>query len=224
MSAPCRPIDPDFKEYALTHGVADTKRHFHLGTGTMQRWVNACGIAEIIAARGGKPMPPRPMPEDFPIYAPIETNDKLRDRYSCGEPLVLRWRRECGIKSPSNAKVTGDAPDNFAAMVAGLYRFEAAERFGVSRFKINRWAKETGAKFKKPKPHRAPQPSSIPSPDASIAGRAAQHLRRLMPVFQARIVDHKRDGYVVGGRHMATEEMIAFAARKGFNSSAWSQL
>jgi hypothetical protein len=224
MGAPPRPIDPGFKEYALTHGVAETKQHFSLGTGTMRRWVIECGIADEITARQGKPAQLRPMPEDFPIYAGKETNDKLRDRFTCGEALILRWRRECGIKSPSNAKETGDAPANFVALAANLYRYEAAQRFGVSGYKLARWVRETGAKFKQRKPYGAVQQSLIPPADDSMAGRAAQHLRRLMPVYQASILDKKRTGHVVGGRHMETQDMITMAQKRGFNPRGWEAL
>ena len=41
--------------------------------------------------------PARPMPDDFPTYARIEGNLKLRKRFGARGDVIERWRRELGI-------------------------------------------------------------------------------------------------------------------------------
>ena len=52
----------------------------------------------------------RDMPSDFPLYAAVEGNLKLRKRYGTNGVAIERWRRELGVRytapaMPVKAKV-----------------------------------------------------------------------------------------------------------------------
>jgi len=219
MGVPKKPLDPAFKVYALGHSKADAIEHFNISDRMYRRWCRECDIVKQIAARGRPTF--RKVPEDFHVHAASESNAELCVRYACGERLIARWRRE--VKIRSKPIPTEPAPANFAALASTMYKSQAEKYFNCGDYKLERWARETGARFKQPFRFK-PMPQPKPVIDDGVAGRAAQHLRRLMPVYKARVIDPKRDGYIVGKKHMQADEMIAFAQKKGWAPDEWSRL
>jgi hypothetical protein len=45
-----------------------------------------------------------------------------------------------------------------------------------------------------------------------------------MPVVKASVIKPKTDGYLVGGRLMATDQMVAMAQARGFDPHAWERI
>lgn len=43
------------------------------------------------------PRPSQPMPDEFPLFAAVEGNLKLRKRFGAGGVTIERWRRQCGL-------------------------------------------------------------------------------------------------------------------------------
>ena len=163
----------------------------------------------------------RPVPKDFAIHAKVEISIQLEARYRCGSKLITRWRQITGVKAPNQHRIPKLVPLGFKALASTMHRYDAIKHFGIGITTLDRWVAETGARFKTF--HRfSPTiaPALTPAADSSLAGQAAQHLRRIMPVYKASVLDPKRTGYIVGGRAMATEEMIAMAARKGWDAAS----
>jgi len=121
-------------------------------------------------------------------------------------------------------------PEDFAQF-AHLPNTPIQEHYGVSRRIVARWRKETGLYATR----RAPPKRVYPAPlthriaaDISIAGRAAEHLRRrgYIPVCKLITIDRKADAnlWLVGARKLASGEMIDLAEARGFDPNEWARL
>jgi hypothetical protein len=224
---PRRPAPAEFAAMACANSVNVVRKHYGLSYRLFRRWCDEMGIRAEVSARAR--VPARPVPADFGQYAPLETNLALSHRYDAAKSTIARWRVETGVPHPpalsANRGTGRPVPDSFPSVAPGMTRAALATHYSASGHVIARWITESGVQPKVWKHHvRTLPPMMTPGADTSVAGQAAQHLRRLMPVFRAAVIDKNCDGYVVGGRQMATDEMIAMAARKGFDPDAWAKI
>lgn len=224
--APQRPVPEGFREYLLANSSNATQRHFKAMYLTFKRWCEQEDLLDFVRARQGNPidrsgMEPLPMPDDFEHWCSRESTDALCRRCEVGPKPVRRWIADLGFKPVRNPVERRPPPPNFVAIVATMYRFQAAKHLGVGDNTLQRWAKETGAVFKPRRKFSPTQPKLFtPLADSSVAGQAARHLqsRGWSPVYR------KDGGYIVGRLTMSTDDMISMAERKGFVRDEWKCL
>lgn len=219
-----RPVPADFRDRANELTVIDLAAHYGIGRKTIMAWGATIGGIPRKPARRNKPNRVRtPMPEDFAQHA-NEQNPVLMERYGCSHTLIARWRKECGI-SNFGTKPTMQVPEDFAKVAPGRSLDDLVKHYGRSKHVIVRWRAETGVEIGrrtyKPVQWRGPKSAPTSGPDISLLGRAADHLRRIGWVVTRRnaagVFDHKGDHYLVGTKPLMTaDEMVAFAADKGF--------
>lgn len=236
MGREIRTLPDGFSAYALAHKVKDTRAHFRISNETFRRWAAEAGVMDTISRRN-KTLPlVRHVPPEFTTFAPIETNAALAARFNASEPLISRWRRETATPAPARVVALKGPPPGFAAIVATMFRYQAAKHFGVGDTVLARWASETNARFR---PWRRFNPTinaaPISGPDVSVLGQAAHHLRRffpnvykaeiLPPLQRAKLPDHGKGMFIVGARGaLPAAEVIALAKAKGFNPDAWREI
>lgn len=217
---------PDgFRTYVMSHGVKETRAHFHMGADRFRVCCEALGIADrITKRRGNLSRLPRPMPADFARNAVVETNEELEKRYHAGPNLVTRWRRQSGVirETPRRG---GGVPDDWPRLAPTRYASELAVIFRTSPSTIARWSAKTGIS---PKKGRVPMtPMAVPQIDPGVTAQAAHHLRRFFPnVYRADILPLRerralpRQGVgliVVAGRGaLSAAEIVKLAVSHGF--------
>lgn len=169
------------------------------GDGAIVRWVReaaARGVVRKNAPSGAAVA--RPVPDDFieRLQEPMMT---LRADYKASAATVRRWIKECGAartRLPGGA-VAAPIPADFAEVQKGKTHAQLIEHYAASRSVVKRWFAEAGIKrepFRQPVPHRPLLPiSSSPRGqikptrvfvDTSLAGQAADYLRRYGPVVR----------------------------------------
>lgn len=219
MTAPLREIPGGFREFALAHKVKETLDHYKMGARTFRSWCTALGILDNIQARDPSRPSRKVVPDDFHIHGKAETNTQLQDRYGASKDMISRWRKQSAVAPKVRRQSMLHPPEDFRSIAPTLYRYEAAKHFGVCDSTLTKWSAATGVKFRPWKARRRDLPATVaPQADASVEGRAAQHLRKYMPVYRANTVRPGDDGYVVGNRKLSSNEMMAFATAKGFSS------
>lgn len=236
---------------------ADLADHIHLPNRVLGEKYGVSAImvaswrrrAELPATglKGGV-RPPTPRPEGFDDKARTMTVRELAKHFRMGTTTVRRLLGEAVV--PIVRVRSTDTPDWFAAEAATMTIPQVMDRARVGRTTVARWETATGvrcfrvAALKKrqtvdfvrqapPKArtvagHKATrQPVGGPQRDMSIAGQAADFLRRDTAVHRA-----KADGsycpkgyyYRYGSATITTDELIARAKRKGFDPDAWKRV
>ena len=141
----------------------------------------------------------RGAPEDFAQFC-TETNDKLVKRYGVSSKLIARWRKEIGVTVYHNRWTTGNV-----VLKPGLPK-----------------RRSRPAQFVAP---RIAQPMLA---DNTLAGRAADHLRRrgFIPVCHMRTIDPKADPNVwkAGRLSLTSGDLIDLAKAKGFDGEGWATI
>jgi hypothetical protein len=178
----------------------------------------------------------RPMPDEFATLDDgSRTNEQLGKIYTASMETIARWRREAGTagyRHKAHNKLP--VPDDFADMASRLYFGALVEFYRVSGAVVRRWILECDVR---PKAYVAPpkrwdpansMSSSYVAVDVSLAGRAADHLRRcgFIPVYNHHKVNPKapENEWCVGTRKMTSGDMIDLAEDKGFDPRAWSMV
>lgn len=87
------------------------------------------------------------MPPDFPELARTMNRDELRRRYSCGNIVIRRWGRECGIDWSERQKPV-PPPEGFPETAPLHTAPELAEMYGRGVGTIRRWARETNTSYR----------------------------------------------------------------------------
>src|SRR5690242_895088 len=87
----------------------------------------------------------RAMPEDFREVAPSLGIRQAKARWVAGQPTIMRWCAEAGIKLEKKAAGTLPSipPKDFREVV-GLTKKEACQRWNVGMTTLQRWLKDTG--------------------------------------------------------------------------------
>lgn len=187
----------------------------------------------------------RPMPEDFPIHGKVETQKQLMLRYGCGTKAISRWRKQCGFTHHNAPAVKPKPiPETFASACEVMTSRQVCEHFGIGISTMWKWCAKAGARpYREPKQLTAKRAlyagkgrpkrrdfggiASSVHRDDSEAGRAANFLRRLGPLFRCDAQGHQlQDGFFWnrGGHILTDEDIIARAQRKGWNPEQWRAL
>lgn len=229
----------DFREFALAHSVQATKAHYRVGRRQFVRWAHECGIMPMITARScNRNLKPKPMPADFAQHMHLSLRALQKLYPGTGRDRLAQWRRDLGVQARSYPDRNTPPPADFATVAARSYASQAARHYGVSEKVVRRWAQTAGVRFQTWSwGGNAPQ-AMRSTADASVAGLAAQHLRRsgYSNVYKAEIlspaelrrlnVPNKGRGiYVVAGKGcLPAADMIALAERSGFDPRAWARI
>lgn len=180
----------------------------------------------------------RKLPDDFAARAVAMSDQDLRRHYVAGQSTIKRWRIESGATENLFKRLPNvQMPADFAEIANGMTVGQAADHFRRPRDTIRRWFGYAGIA---PRPARfvATQKVNHVELDASVAGQAAQHLRRFYgSVHRAdlRIRESGRatwgserglpDGgrglyFVSGLGVMPDHEMVGLARDRGFKEWA----
>lgn len=193
------------------------------------------GVRFRLGLRIRPPYVLKPVPADLAeIDDGSRTNWEVCAHYECSDETLRRWRKEVGTNAVERAK--RPVPDDWAEQAAKLYTGALGAHYGVSGEIIRRWIRETGitppAYVQPPRPKKwSPETSlsqSFANTDNSLAGRAADHLRRagFVPVYNYGKVHIGKPGndWVVGTRKLTSSDMIDLAEAKGFNADGWKMV
>lgn len=87
----------------------------------------------------------RILPPDFlEMRAKLKSRRELCAHYDCGESLISRWMRECGLTVSPNKGTP--APDNLAELADKMHLQALADHCGVSRNVAANWLHTRGVK------------------------------------------------------------------------------
>lgn len=226
-----RPVPDDFAERAASGvPVKALRDHYRVGNWVIARWIDLIG---------GKPRAKRaslkePAPSDFAHYAQIETVEQLLKRYQVGTAKIARWRHELGVPIVRARRV----PDDLAQIAPSMTPQQLQTHYDVSRVTLTKWCRQINVK---PKPTvRAPAPvahlggmgraKAAPlnqNRDMSLAGQAADFLRRFSPVIRC-----DKDGHYAlegkfwrrGSTVMTADDVMERARRLGWHPDGWKAL
>jgi hypothetical protein len=178
----------------------------------------------------------RAVPSDFVQRAATMTNAEMCLHYGAGSQTITRWRKATNAPTVNRGgSVKWPVPDGFALVAPGMTIKELRVRYACSRDLIARWCEEVGVQPRRPDPARTVgqasktfSPRNAPSRDGSVAGQAAEFLRRFGPVYRC-TEDGKQDlkgtHWNRGGRTVLTDaELIERAKRNGWDPDAWRVL
>lgn len=181
----------------------------------------------------------RPMPEDFATLAATMSGNALAKHYTAKKAVIRRWYEEAGI--PRRAPCgTLPVPDGYADYRPGVIQKVAAAHYGAHLETIRRWDRVCGIVARpaaKPKPVKAAARTVKPQAymtapvdrgyrDPSLAGRAADHLRRLGAVYRCAPTgraDPKGTHWRRGNAVLTDAELIERAIRLGFVADRWAE-
>lgn len=195
----------------------------------------------------GRPELWRRMPDDFTTIAPTVTRSAARRHWRTGWKTIDRWYEEAGI-APGSVQIQNDPPPaDFKALAPTMTRRGLCRHYKAGGKRIDRWLKETGVDFKrltqseaagirwkdKPRKNKPKRPTfvpallkgpTIPPPDTSPDGLAAEHLRKWCPVY--RCDDNGRPNpkggfWRFGNTILTPEEVKQRAIRKGWSPDEW---
>lgn len=240
MTRPTLPMPADFPAKMLELKLAELAKHYGRDYAVVLRWADEAGRPKMSTAH-----PERPVPDDFAEHAATETNEQLIQRYRCGRKVLFRWRRETGIKAAPRGK-GGTAPlpipDGFALSAPVHTLKDLRINYGRSAATILKWCAQLGVSPRRAAPTRQRTTSrgvmastkmfnpTAPAirRDDSLAGRAADYLRRFGSVYRCDAQGNQlSDGFFWcrGGRFVLTDdEIIERALRNGFDPGAWERL
>lgn len=178
--------------------------------------------------------PPKDPPADFVANASAEYNEALAFRYSVGINTITRWRRETATRAPIPSRGQ-PMPQGFPSVAAVMSNKHLEARYSVGAETVKRWRAECGV----PLPPRSPKllpfkqnafqtaPVDRPHRDDSIAGQAADFLRRLGPVIRcdrSGRYDQNGDRWRRGSTLLTADEVIERAVRNGWRRDEWRRV
>lgn len=166
----------------------------------------------------------------------------VQRRCACGQPISAK--NTCGKCASCRAVDRNTArrgkglprglhaPEDFAEQARHMTRAALARHYGRDTHVIDRWRAETGAVVRKPvivaSQDRGLSDMFRPWRDGSLAGRAADYLRKWGPVFRCDEQGHQTNAgthWNRGGRTILTDaELIERAERNGFDADAWRRI
>lgn len=216
---PMRQRPEGFDERAPHTPTRQLVREFRCDHGTAIRWLAEIGIVR-------EQTQAITMPEGFAEVAAIWTGARLQAEFDLSEHVVYRLRKRLGIKGRA-VRGTAPAPEGFANAAHGTSIRALADRYGVSARQINRWRDAAGiARTHHSHPSRVGFKVQPPAAH-STEEMAANHLRRMCPVYRCRDDGRpdQRGSYWRYGRLVLTPaEIVARAQRKGFDPDAWQRI
>lgn len=174
---------------------------------------------------------PLPVPEDWHIWAPIETDRQLIKRYRRTGGTITRMRRETGLFrqiGPSNKP--RPLPEDFAYQARRLHKAALERHYGAAPDTVTRWFQLAGMK---PVAWRDEVRSANLTTvahiwrDTSYAGQCAEFLRKKDPIFRcdANGNQTQRGEFWFWLQRPRTDAfIIETAERKGFDARAWERI
>ncbi|MBB4154149.1 hypothetical protein GGQ80_002059 [Sphingomonas jinjuensis] len=195
-----RPAPDDFADVAARLHVEQLMAHYGAAYTTVHRWIGETGATPLQRSV-------KPMPDDFKVTLDM-TQAAAAERYGVSVDVVRRWDEEAGF-------------DRRAAYRNRLAR-EARERVAVRPAATSR-AVATGAT----RASKFGTPFDPAKRDWSLAGQAADFLRRLGPVARCDAsgrYDPKGNHWRRGSSILTAADVIARAERNGWQRDAWSKL
>jgi len=199
--------------------------------------------------------PIRACPEDFVHQSKTLSRSALQKHYSAGWTTVSRWLVETGqeelcMLTPEERLLrvkVNRLPDDWADIAPTMYRHELSAHYRINRRVIRFWIAQTGVVTKKRKPvvakstkrwspDRQWYPAENKVIDWSVAGQAADYLRRhLANVFKADLKMRDGSNETWGDRQkppvpnngkgfwqvdgigvLSAEEIVEHAVKRGF--------
>lgn len=182
----------------------------------------------------------RPIPDDYAAHAAVETTRELGLRYNVASSTMARWNREIGRAPMMGGRPALSIPDDYAERARMTPQRALAEHYGVGRGTVQEWHKRAGVsrerKAAEPKP-KAPKALIAPAKlvthhkvmkvevyrDFSVAGQAADFLRRLGPLWRCDADGRQtvRGRYWRRGSAVLTDaEIIARAMQRGWRAES----
>lgn len=183
-----------------------------------------------------------PTEQDFAAFAPGKTTAELCEHFNLGRTSITLLRRRTGIAGTPSPKF--ELPDDFRERAKSMSMSQLAKHYGVGSGTIQRLCDENGIKTKglKPAKPRAPKkrisekkfvnwgrPAAAPlAVDHTLAGQAANHLRRFYPTVHRMsihephtlrlkgIPDGGKGHYQVGREVMTIADMCSLAKSMGW--------
>lgn len=232
------PVPADFAEICATLPARRVAMHYRVGHRTITRWCRETGTVIALKPRGPA------IPADFAEIALTLTRPELCARYAAPVWVVARWLTDTGITPKRAVPIPPppkrrELPTDFAAVAPTMTRQQLSTRYIASTEIIRRWCEEAGVTPRVPTPpaHRGTVVAIAQRTerDASLAGLAADHLRRsysnifradILPERERRHLPDKGKGlFVVSGKGaMTPAALIDLAKAKGFDPDAWSRV
>lgn len=183
---------------------------------------------------------------EFATVAPGKTNEELIAYFGVSAPTISRYRSRYGIPAPRQSTGhRGDAPPaDFADLAPTMTMQGLCEHYGCSEWMITQWLRacevqtrgriyNRTASYKRVLPMIADRAGRSFNPrlhahhDDTLAGRAADHLRRFGPVIRCNSggrYDPKGDHYLRGSTVLSRAETVERAIAKGFDPEAWRRV
>ncbi|KKC25813.1 hypothetical protein [Sphingomonas sp. SRS2] len=192
----------------------------------------------------GEPRSPITMPDEFRANGCGMTIRQIMERYRICYNKASAWRDACGFPRIQPKKSPTRMPDDFREVGPTMSMNEAARYYRAHNRAVRRWHAEAGTtsrapvatpkkRLGTPSTYNIRQPIQFGAPgDGSIAGAAANHLRRIgyTNVYKATVLDiaarkhlpdDGRQYYCVSGKGLIhQDEMIRLAAHHGFRQAA----
>jgi hypothetical protein len=202
-------------------------------------WCKPC--AARVNGRRNADKVPDPIPDGFAEFAAGKPLIDLAYHYGKCRRTIQRWRAQLGMPDRVERGApppSRPVPDSFALVAPGKSIKELCKHYTAGHRSIERWLKQTGIKrgtartatkrIGGPNPLATLNPVGHEHRDFSVAGQAADFLRRLGPVVRcdaAGRFDPKGDHWRRGsGLPLTADEVIARATRNGWAPDAWARI
>jgi hypothetical protein len=200
-----RPMPEDFMELAPTLHLSEALRHWSVGERALRRWYAEAGIVPAAYDHTHKRRRlGAPPPDDFRDVAPTLYIRELMHHYRRGEKVIIRWLKESGVRS------------------------RPVDRVAQARAaRANKPSKPQTFERQQPPPrarrivYTGPKPKPLPERDWSLHGQAADHLRRIAPVYRCWATgafNLKGDHYRFGNVILTPDELLQRAKAKGWEA------
>jgi len=236
MSAPARHtpelLDRIRADIAAGRSRREIATAVGVGESAITKWVARHGLGTFRIGRV------RPVPADFAEHATRETRDQLRARYGVGHHVLGQWCAAVG-RAPMQAGTHAKArPADFADKHGQMTVADLCAHYAAGKATVRRWASELALRKQpfgtgRPKGSKSVTTAKLlpfhkPAPvplmrDLSVAGQAADYLRRLGPVIRcdaAGKYDPAGSHYRRGSTVLTAGEIIARAERLGWRQAA----
>lgn len=200
-----KPMPEDFPTVCRQMSVRAMIPHYRTSQRTLSLWFKEIGVnpRELGLPRSGDYVK-RERPSDYEANAAVMTRHELEKHYHAGYTTVSRWIEESGVRPMAYCRPKKEPvpkpPKEPRVKAQEIARQPAPRRPKRSKYK----------------------PAPISPRDDSRRALAAEHLRKerwqVMRCNDAGRFDLKGEFYRVGSKEslMTTDEMIAFAIKKGF--------
>lgn len=161
-----------------------------------------------------------------------KTDAQAADALGVSRSAIAGARSRFKIASANYAYPRRGIPKDFAEVAPMLTARQAATHYKASLTTIRNWfrahdlrpvkPKRVVVKFHAPKRVKVsvPRRFDLPQLNGTIAASAQLFLQHYGPVFRASVLNPNATGWIMFGRRVSEEDLIATAYRKGFRPEA----